>query len=492
MPMVVNTGVTNRNHTPGIYSAETTAGLPAPGSTYVWVLDKQAGILYVDNGTTLIPILINAGAGGPFLPLAGGTMTGPITGQDISATKFSSGASSALVATTGAGAGTLDNVLDLIAKSTFDGFFNQYTFRGQTPGPGGPSNNPIIQLRLDSGTIAYVGDLAIYAPLASPALTGVPIAPTAALGTNTTQLATTAFVLANAGGGAVSSVFTRTGAVVALVGDYAAFYLQLSGGTLTGNLTTNGNIKTTTNGSPASVSSGAIIGYSNSSTSKAIQLGFDAAGGYGWINAYITAVSWNNIVMQQNGGNLLIGTTTDNGNTFQVNGTASISGVITGPTAAPGTNNTQLATTAFVVTNAAGLVPYTGATANINLGTHGLLALFVETSTGDIVSGGNLAATGGGLSIVSAKTVVNGSVSGSVTWTQPFGTNLYGGSILEVVIYINALNGTASFSWSYGFTNNPNVSGDAAAVALFSALTTTSITFTGTGAVSGWVFLKGF
>tara|TARA_B100000287_G_scaffold177470_1_gene167484 strand:+ start:2600 stop:2914 length:315 start_codon:yes stop_codon:yes gene_type:complete len=35
------------------------------------------------------------------------------------------------------------------------------------------------------------------APLDSPALTGTPTAPTAAVGTNTTQLATTAFVLAN-------------------------------------------------------------------------------------------------------------------------------------------------------------------------------------------------------------------------------------------------------------------------------------------------------
>ena len=38
------------------------------------------------------------------------------------------------------------------------------------------------------------GALALKAPLASPALTGTPTAPTAAAGTNTTQLATTAFV----------------------------------------------------------------------------------------------------------------------------------------------------------------------------------------------------------------------------------------------------------------------------------------------------------
>lgn len=40
--------------------------------------------------------------------------------------------------------------------------------------------------------------LALKAPLASPTFTGVPAAPTAAVGTNTTQLATTAYVQANA------------------------------------------------------------------------------------------------------------------------------------------------------------------------------------------------------------------------------------------------------------------------------------------------------
>lgn len=51
-----------------------------------------------------------------------------------------------------------------------------------------------------------VSDLAAKAPLASPALTGAPTAPTASLGTNTTQIATTAFVLANGGLGDLLSV----------------------------------------------------------------------------------------------------------------------------------------------------------------------------------------------------------------------------------------------------------------------------------------------
>lgn len=45
--------------------------------------------------------------------------------------------------------------------------------------------------------LAVAADVAsAYAPLASPALTGVPTAPTATAGTNTTQVATTAFVKA--------------------------------------------------------------------------------------------------------------------------------------------------------------------------------------------------------------------------------------------------------------------------------------------------------
>lgn len=97
--------------------------------------------------------------------------------------------------------------------------------------------------------------LNLKANLASPALTGIPTAPTATPGTNTSQIATTAFVIANSGGGSgyvlpiasfstlggikigaglaidgaglvsttgsgVSSVFGRTGAISAQTGDY--------------------------------------------------------------------------------------------------------------------------------------------------------------------------------------------------------------------------------------------------------------------------------
>lgn len=57
----------------------------------------------------------------------------------------------------------------------------------------------ISQITLPNGDTYNLKDLVArttLAPLASPVFTGVPAAPTAAVGTNTTQVATTAFVQA--------------------------------------------------------------------------------------------------------------------------------------------------------------------------------------------------------------------------------------------------------------------------------------------------------
>ena len=88
------------------------------------------------------------------------------------------------------------------------------TFTGTVTIPAGAS----ISGYLTTSTAAST-----YAPLASPALTGVPTAPTATAGTNTTQLATTAFVLGQSfitsAGAPVQSVAGRTGAVTLAVAD---------------------------------------------------------------------------------------------------------------------------------------------------------------------------------------------------------------------------------------------------------------------------------
>lgn len=65
---------------------------------------------------------------------------------------------------------------------------------------------------VDGVTSEIQTQLNAKAPLASPALTGTPTAPTASVGTNTTQIATTAFVKANSGVGSIDvQEFTSSG-----------------------------------------------------------------------------------------------------------------------------------------------------------------------------------------------------------------------------------------------------------------------------------------
>lgn len=78
------------------------------------------------------------------------------------------------------------------------------------------------------------------APLASPALTGIPTVPTAAVGTNTTQAASTAFVLANAGtgGGGFANPMTTAGDLI--VGGTGGTPTRAGAGTNNYVLTSNG------------------------------------------------------------------------------------------------------------------------------------------------------------------------------------------------------------------------------------------------------------
>jgi hypothetical protein len=82
---------------------------------------------------------------------------------------------------------------------------------------------------------ALVSSLSAYAPLASPALTGAPTAPTAALATNNTQLATTAFVT-----GAVALITAAGSTSFSAVDADSNTHQVLSGATQTltlGNIT---------------------------------------------------------------------------------------------------------------------------------------------------------------------------------------------------------------------------------------------------------------
>ncbi len=108
-------------------------------------------------------------------------------------------------------------------------------------GPTGVSNTPLKNLAnrtawlksqidgIKGGTV----DLALYARLASPTFTGSPAAPTAALGDNTTKLATTAFVQATLGG-FLSKSIAGTGSVTLTAVEAGNGIIELTGA-LTGN-----------------------------------------------------------------------------------------------------------------------------------------------------------------------------------------------------------------------------------------------------------------
>ena len=166
--------------------------------------------------------------------------------------------------------------------------------------------------------------------LASPALSGVPTAPTAAPATNTTQLATCAFVTAAIAALAapVTSFNGRTGAITLLSADLSA-----AGGALLVSPAFTG------------VPTGPTAAPGNNSTELATTAFVAAA-----VSAATAGVtSWNSrtgaVVLTAAdltgvGGALLAGPT--------------FSGVPSAPTAAPGTNTTQLATCAFVTAAVAG------------------------------------------------------------------------------------------------------------------------------------------
>ena len=130
-----------------------------------------------------------------------------------------------------------------------------------------------IQTQIDA-KLATATAASTYAPLASPALTGVPTAPTAAANTNTTQVATTAYVqteitdLIAAAPGALdtlnelASALGNDAAFSTTVTNSLATKLPLAGGTMTGAIAM-GTSKITGLGTPTTGTDAATKDYAD-------------------------------------------------------------------------------------------------------------------------------------------------------------------------------------------------------------------------------------
>lgn len=127
-------------------------------------------------------------------------------------------------------------------------------------------------------------DLAAKAPLASPAFTGSPTAPTQAASDNSTKLATTAYVDAAAGGGGggglvpISKTTASNDAAVdiSLTGGYSAYLIRVIGA-VAASSTRQFHIRTSSDGGTSFDSGGSDYGWTYSALSPSAATNNDSA-----------------------------------------------------------------------------------------------------------------------------------------------------------------------------------------------------------------------
>ena len=188
-------------------------------------------------------------------------------------------------------------------------------------------NASLTSQEIDGNFKSLNDELITKAPLVSPGLSGVPTAPTATAGTNTTQLATTAFVQTG-----LSSRQPLDATLTALAGVTTAanrlIYATGADVFTTTSLTTFGR---------------SIIDDADASTARST-LGLGSLATLSSINNS----NWSGAALAVANGGTGVTTSTGTGSVV-LSASPALTGTPTAPTATAGTNTTQLATTAFVI-----------------------------------------------------------------------------------------------------------------------------------------------
>ena len=280
--------------------------------------------------------------------------------------------------------------------------------------------------------------------LAGPAFTGAPTALTAALGTNTTQLATCAFVQAavEAVAAGVTSFNARTGAVTLTAGDLSAV-----GGALLAGPTFTG-IPTAPTATPGTSSA-------QLATCAFVQAAVEAGtAGVASFNSRTGAVTLLVADISGAGGALLA--------------SPAFTGTPTGPTAAVNTNTAQLATCAFVqsalpiASTAAPLMDGTasaGSSAAWSRGDHvhptdtsrasvAALAGYLPLSGGTITGTAGITLTGGGGLNVVTGAIASPSFSGSGAASVVSANTVFFGQPTHTDFFMQQNGGFNILQWS--------------------------------------------
>ena len=347
--------------TPFVLTRRTDSDNSVPGQV------STGDSVYVVSGTN------NGGQGFTLTTTGTGTNGAIIFGTDsLTFAQFTGTATF----TAGAGLASTGNVIDIGTASSSRIVINANDIDlatvSQTNTSGSSTTTFVSSFTVDSygrisgketSSVSFAG----YATLASPALSGTPTAPTAAADTNTTQVATTAFVVGQAYAKIASPTFTGTvtiptGAAITLPtvssginhagstsGTTKLQASAVASGTITlpavtGTVITTGDTGTVTS---TMITDGTIVDGDINASAAIAQSKISGLSTSLGLKADLASPTFTGTVTIPAGASI---------SGFAPLASPALTGTPTAPTAAAATNTTQVATTAFVRTEVANLV----------------------------------------------------------------------------------------------------------------------------------------